>query len=73
MTLALIIVASILGYGFGAGVNYAIAAPRMDDTYDAALLSLFWPVILPAMLGAALVRRLTAPRLPAARVHKELP
>lgn len=75
VTLAMIIVASIFGYGFGAGMTYGgvITSGRDGDSALAFFGPILWPLVLPALLGAALVRRITTPRLPAARVHKELP
>lgn len=76
MTLA-IVIASIVGYGFMGGVTHAWITHRDGDDVDAGLGCLFWPVVLPGLLGAIIAnrvhRRLTAPRrleLPRAVVRK---
>ena len=71
----LIVIASIAGYGFGAGATYAglrvagFAASDQDPTtfFGSAL----WPLVLPGLVGAAVMRRLAAPKrasLPKARM-----
>ena len=70
-----IIVAAIIGYGFGAGVTYAglraagfNEASISESTFFGTLL---WPLVLPALIGVLTVRRLLTPKraaLPEARV-----
>lgn len=71
----LIVIASIAGYGFGAGATYAglraAGFNSPDESPGTFFGTLLWPLILPGLVGAAVMRRLTAPKrasLPKARM-----
>jgi hypothetical protein len=68
VTLAAIIAAASLVYLIGFGATYAMLERRIDEVQ--VLGAMFWPLVLPGMLGAAIVRRLREPKraeLPPAR------
>lgn len=76
LTIALIVVASVVGYGFGAGVAGTITYRATRDEFLAFLGGLLWPLALPLIAGVATARYLTAPKraaLPEARTRKDLP
>jgi hypothetical protein len=62
LTIALIAVAVVIGYGFGIGATHAMLVSRRAGDEATVFGSMLWPLALPALLGAAAVRRLTAPR-----------
>ena len=68
--LAAVIAASVLVYFVLVGVTWQLM-PKSRDPYgpDAVIPAVFWPLALPVMLGARLVRRLTRPALPRATVR----
>lgn len=73
LTIAAIVVAIVVGYGFGAGATHAILVSRRASDEVEVIGSVLWPLALPALLGAAAVRHLTAPRraaLPEARAKE---
>lgn len=72
LTIALIVVASIVGYGFCAGVTRALAHRAVHDEALAFWSGLLWPLVLPLIAGVAVVHRLTASKraaLPEARTR----
>ena len=72
--IALTVVGSILGYGFIAGLTFALAdAMTSWDSDDSCVwAAIFWPLVLPGLLGAGVVRvilrRATVSSIPPARV-----
>ncbi len=77
LVIALIVVASVVGYAFGAGAVGMLAYRASDDDpFVAFWCGLLWPAALPLITGVAAVRHLTAPKradLPEARTRKDLP
>ena len=63
------IVASGIAYPILAGVSFQLGGAHWNDP-GPFLCALLWPVILPAILGARIARRLTtrSVRLPKAKV-----
>ena len=69
MILAAIIATASLVYLIGFGATYAMLERSIVDEVQ-VLGAMLWPLVLPGMLGAAIVRRLREPKraeLPPAR------
>lgn len=77
LVIALIVVASVVGYAFGAGASFVMAIRRLPgDDIGASLVALIWPIALPVMLGVSTGHWLAQPKraaLPEARTRKDLP
>ena len=66
--IAAIVIAASLAYLIGLGATYAMLERSIDEVQ--VFGAVFWPLVLPGMLGAAAVRRLREPKrgeLPPAR------
>lgn len=58
--------AGVMGYGLFAGVTWALLPESMRRLPEGEAIAavMFWPLALPGILGARLVRRLQRPTLP---------
>jgi hypothetical protein len=73
--IAILAGALVLGYSFFMGITWAILPPLFEDSIVAALiLCILWPIVLPALIAAAVVRWLQhhhKNRVPQARIIKK--
>lgn len=68
--IALIVAGSFAVYAFGAGATWALLPEDTNKSDMAVLATIFWPLVLAAMLGARLVSWLRAPIPPKATARE---